>query len=100
MSTKIQMLHNLVLIQPPAKVTSTESGLAVIGEIDKTGPQKGTVLSVGPGIKDKHGNLTPIGVEPGDIVVYAKTDLREIKQGDLELVIVPATEILFKLVTA
>jgi len=51
------------------------------------------VLAIGPGIKDKDGNLQPMPVQIGDKILMDKYSGQEITLDDQEFVIVKADEI-------
>lgn len=62
----IQPLSDRVLIEPAAAEEKTAGGI-YIPDTAKEKPQRGTVVAVGPGKKDK-----PTTVKPGDTVLYGK----------------------------
>ena len=66
MALNIKPLADRVLIEPLAAETTTASGI-IIPDNAKEKPQKGNVVSVGPGTKDE-----PITVKVGDTVLYGK----------------------------
>src|SRR5688500_665528 len=55
-----------VLVQPAAAEEKTASGI-IIPDTAKEKPQKGTIVAVGEGLKDK-----PVTVKVGDNVLYGK----------------------------
>ena len=62
----IKPLADRVLVQPAEAETTTSSGI-IIPDTAKEKPQKGTVVSVGPGTTEN-----PITVKVGDSVLYGK----------------------------
>ncbi|MBP8863613.1 MAG: co-chaperone GroES [Anaerolineae bacterium] len=70
---KIRPLGDRVVVEPIEEEEMTfAGGQLVLPDTAKEKPQQGKVLAVGPDIevKDDDGNI--IGVQPGDIVIYAK----------------------------
>jgi chaperonin GroES len=65
-TVKIKPLADRVLIEPMAAEEKTATGI-IIPDTAKEKPQKGTVVAVGPGIKDEK-----MEVKTGDVVLYGK----------------------------
>ena len=97
--SEFKMLHDNVLIKKKPVATKTESGLYVspTNTGAKGAPIEGIVISCGPGRYNAKGELVKPDVEPGDQVIFAQTDLRELKQMGDEFVVVPSSEILLRL---
>lgn len=97
--SKFKLLHDLVLIKKKPPPSKTESGIYLtpnnIGA--KGGPIEGIVVSVGSGKFTPKGDWVVPDIEPGDQVIFAQTDLKELKQLGDEFVIVPSSEILVRL---
>lgn len=96
--SKFAVLHDRVLIKknPPRK--QTDSGIAIVDNFGyKGGPIEGIVVAVGPGTYTVNGDFVKADCEPGDQVIFAQTDLKEIKQLGDDFVIVPSSEILVRL---
>ena len=68
---KLRPLGDRVVIEPLEEDQMTASGI-VLPETAKEKPQRGTVVAVGPGARDKDGNLVPMDVKVGDTVLFAK----------------------------
>lgn len=65
----------------------TPSGL-VIPDTAKEKPQTGAVLAVGPGERSDSGDIIPLDVSVGDVVVYSKFAGTELKyEGDEYLIL-------------
>lgn len=58
---------------------------------------EGTVVSIGPGRRDKDGGLIPMGVSPGDKVLLPEYGGSGIKLGDEEFLIYRDEDFLGKL---
>lgn len=78
----IRPLRNFVVIKPDEEKEFTSGGIYLPGDINDKKSSVGTVMAVGPGIADKHGNRTPIGLNIGDKVMYNPNDLGKYKIND------------------
>jgi chaperonin GroES len=92
---KIEPLADRVVIKPAEAETQRASGLYV-AETAKEKPQKGTVVSVGPG-KYEDGKLEPMSVAVGDTVLFAKYAGTEIRLNDEDVLIMSQKDILAKI---
>jgi len=78
MALNLKPLGGRVVVQPIEQEDITPSGL-VLPETAKEKPQKGKILSVGPGDRDEEGKRIPMDVKVGDVVLFAKYSGTEIK---------------------
>jgi len=90
---KLKPLGNRVVIEPIEAEDITAGGI-VLPETAKEKPQKGTILSVGPGERDDDGDYIPLDVKDGDIVLYAKYSGTEIKVDGNKLLIMRESDLL------
>lgn len=97
MKTNFTMLRDLVMIYPVQAKAQTETGL-IVTCIDKTAPQEGFVVAVGPGDTDKKGRFIPVELQQGDRVIFTKTGARELKYEKDVFYVVPVGEVLCKLI--
>ncbi len=90
----LKPLADRVVVEPLKSEEVTAAGI-VLPETAKEKPQKGTVLAVGPGRRDDNGNLIPMDVKVGDVVLYAKYGGTEVKLGsDREVLVLRESDIL------
>lgn len=52
--------------------TTTKSGIVLPETADKGQPTKGKVVAVGPGKKNEKGEIEPMAVKVGDVVLFKK----------------------------
>ena len=78
MATQLKPLGSRVVVEPFEQEEVTAGGI-VLPETAKEKPQKGKVLSVGPGDRDENGKRVPMDVSVGDTVLFAKYGGTEIK---------------------
>ena len=93
MSLKLKPLGNRLVVEPLEAEEVTAGGI-VLPETAKEKPQKGTVLSIGPGERDDKGKRIEMDVQTGDTVLYAKYAGTEIKVDGKKLLILKETDIL------
>ncbi len=89
----IKPLHNRVLLEPLKEAEKTAGGI-VLPDTAKKRPQEGKVLAVGPGKLLDNGQLAPLSVKKGDIVIYPEFGGTEVKVGEKEYVIVEEDSLL------
>ncbi len=93
MSMNLKPLGNRVVVEPVEQEEVTSGGI-VLPETAKEKPQKGKVLSIGPGERDEDGKRIPLDVAPGNIVLFAKYAGTEIKVDGKKLLILKESDIL------
>ena len=93
MAMKLKPLGNRVVIEPLESEEVTAGGI-VLPETAKEKPQKGKVLSVGPGERDDEGDYIKMDVKSGDTVLFAKYAGTEIKLDGKKLLILRETDLL------
>ncbi len=93
MSVKFKPLGDRVLVEPAQKSERTETGL-YIPESAAEKPQRGTIVSVGEGRRDKDGSRLPMPVAAGDTVIFGKYAGTEVKLNGDKLFILKESDIL------
>ena len=95
MAIKIQPLADRVIVKPIEREEVTKGGI-VLPDTIKERPVEGRVLAVGPGKLTDDGKRAPMDIKVGDIVIYARYGVTEIKVDDEELIILNESNILAK----
>jgi chaperonin GroES len=90
---RIKPLEDRIVVQANEAETTTASGI-VIPDTAKEKPQEGTVVAVGPGRFDEHGNRAPIDVQVGDVVLYSKYGGTEVKYAGEDYLVLSARDVL------
>jgi chaperonin GroES len=93
MTMKLKPLGSRAVIEPVEENEVTASGI-VLPETAKEKPQKGKVLSVGPGDRDESGKRIAMDIKIGDTVLFAKYAGTEIKVDGKKLLILRESDIL------
>jgi chaperonin GroES len=65
-------LSNHVFLEPLEEEKVTKSGIVLPDTAEKEKPTRAKVLAVGPGKKNDKGEIAPISVKPGDVVLFKK----------------------------
>ncbi|OJX46064.1 MAG: co-chaperone GroES [Chloroflexi bacterium 44-23] len=89
----LRPLGSRVLVEPIEAEEITAGGI-VLPETAKEKPQKGKVLSVGPGDRDDDGDRIPMDVKKDDVVLFAKYGGTEIKVDGKKLLILRESDLL------
>ena len=89
---KITPLGDRVVVRPEPAEEKTASGL-YIPDAAKEKPQRGKVVSVGPG-RVENGTKIDMTVKPDDVVLYGKYAGTEINVSDEDLLIMRESDIL------
>jgi chaperonin GroES len=93
MSISLKPLGNRVVVEPIEQEEITAGGI-VLPETAKEKPQKGSVLSIGPGERNDAGERVPLDVKEGDTVLFAKYAGTEIKIDGKKVLILKESDIL------
>ena len=93
MALNLKPLGSRVIVEPVEENEVTAGGI-VLPETAKEKPQKGVVLSVGPGDRDEDGKRIPMDVAMNDTVLFAKYGGTEIKVDGKKLLILRESDLL------
>ena len=90
---KFRPLHDRILIKRLDKEQTTSGGI-IIPDTAKEKPQEGQVVAVGNGKRLEDGNVIPLDVKKGDLILFGKYAGSEIKLDGEEHLILREDEIL------
>jgi chaperonin GroES len=93
MAINLKPLGSRLVVEPIEQEEVTASGI-VLPETAKEKPQKGKVLSMGPGDRDEDGKRIPMDVKVGDVVLFAKYAGTEIKMDQKKILILKESDVL------
>ena len=91
---KIKPLSNNILIEPLKPEQKTKTGILLPETVEKERSEQGKVIAVGPGKRTSQGKLIPVGVRPGQKVLFTKYGPNEIKVNGKEYLIAREEDIL------
>ena len=92
----LKPLGDRIIVEVLEEEQTTASGI-VLPDTAKEKPQRGRVLSVGPG-RYEDGKLVPLDVKDGDEVIFSKYGGTEVKVGTDEYLILRESDVLAKVV--
>ena len=96
----IQPLDDRIVVKPNESEETTASGL-VIPDTAKEKPQQGEVVAAGPGRRSEHtGELIPVDVSVGDVVLYSKYGGTEVTVDGEDLLVLSSRDVLAKVSAA
>ena len=93
---KLEPLDDRIVVEPMEAESPTKGGI-VLPDTAKEKPQKGTVISVGPGRVADDGKRIPPTVKKGDKVIYARYGGSEIDVDGKEYMILRESDVLAKI---
>jgi chaperonin GroES len=93
MAISLKPLGDRVVVEPIEQEETTASGI-ILPETAKEKPQRGTVVSAGPGARDDQGKRVALDVSAGDVVLYAKYAGTEFKIDGKKLLILKESDLL------
>lgn len=92
-NTHLQPLGNRVLLRRLEQEEKLKGGI-ILPDTAKKKQEQAEVVAVGPGKKDKSGNLIPMPVQPGNIVLIEKYSGQEVALNEEEFIIVRADDLI------
>lgn len=86
-------LHDRVLVKRIESEEKTKSGI-IIPDTAKEKPMEGEVISVGSGIRQENGTITPLDVKAGDRILFGKWSGTEIKLENKDYIVMKESDIM------
>jgi len=75
----LKPLSNHLFIEPIEEEKTTKSGIVLPENVDREKPIKGKIIDVGPGKRNEKGEIIPMSVKVGDVVLFKKYGPDEIE---------------------
>jgi len=91
---KISPCADNVLLEPVKSEEKTKSGILLPDSASKERPEQGKIIAVGPGKKNKQGQIIPMSVKAGQKALFKKYSSNEIKVDEKEYLLVEESDIL------
>jgi len=89
----LKPLYDRILVEPIEQEEKTQGGI-FIPDTAKEKPMEGKVIAVGEGYRLENGQISPLKIKIGDIVVYGKWAGTEIKSTGKTLSIMKESDVL------
>jgi chaperonin GroES len=93
--SRLRPLDDRVVVEPMEAEERTAGGI-VLPDTAKEKPQRGTIISVGPGKLLDNGSRGTLSVAIGDVVIYGKYTGTDIEVGGKDVKILRESDILAK----
>jgi chaperonin GroES len=90
---KFRPLHDRVVIRRAEGDLKSKGGI-IIPDTAKEKPQEGEVIAVGPGSRGESGQLIPLDVKAGDLILFGKWSGTEVRMDGEDLLIMKEADIL------
>ncbi len=103
MAEKLIPLRDFVLVKPLEEPDKTLSGLLYVPKTSKARELRGEVLAVGPGHHTESGQLIPVPVNVGDVILAMEYRLevsngfQTVGQGERPPVLIPSGDIIARI---
>lgn len=82
------------IVVEPMREERKKGGIILPDTVEKERSEKGKVIAVGPGKRDKDGKRAPIDVKKGDVVLFTKYSPNEVKVDGKEYLVIKEDDIL------
>ena len=86
-------LHDRVLVRRLGEEDKTAGGI-IIPDTAQEKPSEGKIVAVGPGTRDKDGNLVPLELKVGDTILFGKWSGTEARIDGEELLIMQESDVM------
>ena len=91
---KLQPLSDRLIVEAISEDEVTKAGIILPDTVDKEKPERGRVVSIGPGKMMDDGKRMPIDVKVGDVVIFKKYAPDEVKIDGKEYLILSESDIM------
>jgi len=89
----LKPLYDRILVEPIEQEEKTQGGI-FIPDTAKEKPMEGKIIDVGEGYRLENGQISPLKLKVGEIVVYGKWAGTEIKSNGKNLSIMKESDVL------
>jgi len=90
---KLKPTEDRLLVKRLESEEKTAGGI-IIPDTAKEKPMQGKVIAAGPGRKNDKGEIIPMSIKEGHIVLFAKWSGTEVKVGTDDLLVMKETDVL------
>jgi chaperonin GroES len=90
---KFRPLHDRVLVRRIDEEEKSAGGI-IIPDTAKEKPSEGKIIAVGSGARNEKGEITPMDVQAGDLVLFGKWSGTEVKVDGEDLLIMKESDVM------
>lgn len=91
---KFTPISDHIVVKPVSAEEKSASGIIIPDTVSKERPERGEVISVGPGRQLDNGSVSRMDVKPGQIVLFKKYAPDEVKINGEEFLIIKMEDIM------
>ena len=90
---KFRPLHDRVLVRRIDEEETSAGGI-IIPDTAKEKPSQGEIIAVGSGARNEKGEITPLDVQAGDLILFGKWSGTEVKIDGEDLLIMMESDVM------
>jgi chaperonin GroES len=90
---KFRPLHDRVLVRRIDEEETSAGGI-IIPDTAKEKPSQGEIIAVGSGARSENGEITPLDVRAGDLILFGKWSGTEVKIDGEDLLIMKESDVM------
>ena len=90
---KFRPLHDRVLVERVESESKTAGGI-ILPDTAQEKPSEGKIVSVGSGARNENGDIVPLAVKAGDLVLFGKWSGTEVKVDGTDLLIMNESDLM------
>lgn len=90
---KFRPLHDRVVVRRIDEDDKSAGGI-IIPDTAKEKPSQGEIIAVGPGARNDKGEITPLDVKKGDLVLFGKWSGTEVSLDGEDLLIMNESDVM------
>ncbi|MBN4083075.1 co-chaperone GroES [bacterium AH-315-B06] len=90
---KFRPLHDRVLVRRLDEDEKSAGGI-IIPDTAKEKPSQGEIIAVGPGARNDNGEIAPLDVKKGDLILFGKWSGTEVMLDGDELLIMNESDVM------
>ena len=90
---KFRPLHDRVVVRRIDEDEKSAGGI-IIPDTAKEKPSQGEIIAVGPGARNDQGEITPLDVKAGDLVLFGKWSGTEVSLDGEDLLIMNESDVM------
>ncbi|MDP6184476.1 MAG: co-chaperone GroES [Gammaproteobacteria bacterium] len=90
---KFRPLHDRVLVRRIDEEEKSAGGI-IIPDTAKEKPSEGEIIAVGSGARNENGEITPLDVQVGDLILFGKWSGTEVRIDGEDLLIMKESDVM------
>jgi chaperonin GroES len=93
LAMKFRPLHDRVVVRRIGEEEKSAGGI-IIPDTAREKPMQGEIVAAGPGARNENGDLVPLDVKSGDLVLFGKWSGTEVKIDGEDLMIMKESDVM------